>query len=100
MKQAYSYFLILGVVILAFVIGIGVPQSPNFKLSSIFNSSKNASFGVKSAFAAGTQEAFDHLSTTKTATSSFCGLQPTTVDGFSEQESIQGACCGAMDFHR
>lgn len=100
MKQTYTYIFIFGVVTLAFVIGIGVPRGLSFNLSSIFDGSKNASFGVKSAYAAGTQEAFDYLSTTKTATSSFCGLQPTTVDGFSEQESIQGACCGAMDFHR
>jgi len=52
------------------------------------------------AFAAGSKEAFDYLSTTKSSTSSFCGLQPTTVDGFSDKDNIQGSCCGAMDFHR
>lgn len=103
MKQKYSYFLILGAVVLSFVVGMGTTGGLklNLSLSNIFGgSSKNASFGVKQAFAAGTQEAFDYLSTTKTDTSSFCGLQPTTVDGFSDEESIQGACCGAMDFHR
>ncbi len=52
------------------------------------------------AFAAGSKEAFDYLSTTKSSTSSFCGLQPQTVDGFSDKDNIQGSCCGAMDFHR
>lgn len=99
MKQAYSYFLIFSVVVLAFVIGVGATGSLNLR-NIIGEVSKNASFGVKSAFAAGTTEAFDYLSTTKTATSSFCGLQPATVDGFSNEDSIQGACCGAMDLHR
>lgn len=60
----------------------------------------NASVEVKPTFAAGSQEAFAYLSTTKSSTSSFCGLQPQTVDGFSDKDNIQGACCGAMDFHR
>ena len=52
------------------------------------------------AFAAGSREAFDYLSNTKSKTSSFCGLQPESVDSFSDNDSIQGSCCGAMDFHR
>jgi len=87
MKQIHSYILIFGLIAAAFGIGI-------------FSTGKRTNFEVKQTFAAGTKEAFDYLSTTKTATSSFCGLQPTTVDGFSDDESIQGACCGAMDFHR
>lgn len=64
MKQIYTYIFIFGAVTLAFVIGIGVPRGLSFHLSSIFDGSKNASFGVKSAYAAGSQEAFDYLSNT------------------------------------
>ncbi len=87
MKQAYSYLLIFGLIIAAFGFGI-------------VSTSRQPTFRVNQAFAAGTKEAFDYLSTSKTATSSFCGLQPQTVNGFSDGDSIQGACCGAMDFHR
>lgn len=48
------------------------------------------------AYAAGSQEAFDYLSSN---TNSYCGLIPQTVGGYSDDQSIQGACCGAMDLH-
>lgn len=57
--------------------------------------SGSSKFGV--VYAAGSQEAFDYLSAN---TSSYCGLIPQTVEGYSEDQNIQGACCGAMDFHR
>jgi hypothetical protein len=94
----YSYILISGLVAAAF--GAGIVLSGNFNLAQLWPADKPANLRVTQAFAAGTKEAFDYLSTTKTATSSFCGLQPTTVDGFSDEANIQGACCGAMDFHR
>jgi len=98
MKQIPTYILVIGAVAVAF--GIGIITTGGFNLRQLQLTGKQTNFGVKQAFAAGTKEAFDYLSTTKTATSSFCGLQPTTVDGFSNEDSIQGACCGAMDFHR
>ena len=98
MKQIYSYILIFGLIAAAF--SFGIFASGGFNLGSLGLTVKQTNFGVKQAFAAGTKEAFDYLSTTKSNTSSFCGLQPTTVDGFSDLDSIQGACCGAMDFHR
>ena len=98
MKQIHAYLLIFGLIVAAF--GVGIFSSGGFNLGQLGLTSKQTNFGVKQAFAAGTKEAFDYLSTTKTATSSFCGLQPTTVEGFAESDSIQGACCGAMDFHR
>lgn len=100
MKQMYSYFFILGVVVIAFVVGIGTTGGFNFNVSSLVGTVSINSFGVKSAFSAGSKKAFDYLSTTKSTTSSFCGLQPQSVDSFSDEENIQGACCGAMDFHR
>lgn len=100
MKQTYSYLIILGAIITAFVVGIGITGGFVFNLGSKMGNVSKGHFGIKSAFAAGSKEAFDYLSTTKSSTSSFCGLQPQTVDGFSNQDSIQGACCGAMDFHR
>ena len=48
-------------------------------------------------YAAGTKEQFDFLSQ---QTSSSCGLQPTSVDDYSDDQRIQGACCSAMNFHR
>ncbi len=52
---------------------------------------------ANTAFAAGSKEAFDFLSSN---TNSYCGLIPQTVDGYSNDQNIQGACCGAMDLHR
>jgi hypothetical protein len=98
MKQIHAYLLIFGLIVAAF--GVGIFSSGEFNFGQLGLAGKQSSFGVKQAFATGTKEAFDYLSTTKTATSSFCGLQPTTVDGFSDEDNIQGACCGAMDFHR
>ena len=98
MKHIHSYILVFGLIATAF--GIGIFSSGGFNFGQLGLTGKQTNFGVKQAFAAGTKEAFDYLSTTKTATSSFCGLQPTTVDGFSDEDNIQGACCGAMDFHR
>jgi len=98
MKQIHSFILIFGLIAAAF--GIGIFSSGGFNLSQLGLTGKQTNFRVKQAFAAGSKEAFDYLSTTKTTTSSFCGLQPTAVNGFSDENSIQGACCGAMDFHR
>lgn len=47
--------------------------------------------------ATGSKEAFDYLSEN---TNSFCGMTPQTVDSYSDNQNIQGACCGEMDFHR
>ena len=60
----------------------------------------NLGLESKPTLMAGTQEAFDYLSTENSSTSSYCGLQPQTVEEFSDQDYIQGACCGAMDFHK
>jgi hypothetical protein len=49
------------------------------------------------AFAAGSIEKFTYLSSQQ---SSFCGLQPTMVDGYADEERLQGSCCSAMDLHR
>ena len=98
MKQIHAYLLIFGLIVAAF--GVGIFSSGEFNFGQLGLAGKQSSFGVKQAFAASTQEAFEYLSTTKSSTSSFCGLQPTTVDGFSDEDNIQGACCGAMDFHR
>lgn len=75
-------FAILTVV--AFAIGTNLNTFNSFKVPS-------------NAYAAGTKEAFDYLSS---STSSYCGLVPQTVDGYSDDQNIQGACCGAMDLHR
>lgn len=96
MKQ-YLPSLFLLTIIGVFVVGLFGGNLRSMVSNSVTGTKNQI---IKPAFAAGTQEAFDYLSTTKTATSSFCGLQPTTVDGFSDEESIQGACCGAMDLHR
>lgn len=47
--------------------------------------------------AAGTKEKFDYLAGER---SSSCGLQPETVENYSDEGAIQGACCSAMDLHR
>lgn len=52
---------------------------------------------TNTVLAAGTKETFDFLSSN---TNSYCGLVPQTVDGYSDDQNIQGACCGAMDLHR
>lgn len=98
MKQIHGVILTFVAVVFAF--GVGIITTGGFSLNQITDIFSKNSFGIKPAFAAGTKEAFDYLSTTKSSTSSFCGLQPQTVDGFSSQDNIQGACCGAMDFHR
>lgn len=75
-------FLVL--LISAFALGSKLNSFPNLKPASY-------------AYAAGSKEAFDYLSS---STSSYCGLMPQTVDGYSDEQRIQGACCGAMDLHR
>ncbi|MBI4129787.1 hypothetical protein HY468_00570 [Candidatus Roizmanbacteria bacterium] len=47
--------------------------------------------------APGTKEAFDYLSG---QTSSYCSLVPQTVDGYADDQTLQGACCSAMNYHR
>jgi hypothetical protein len=76
--------LFVAVLVSAFVLGSKITD-----LSSLENSN--------TVYAAGTKEAFDYLSSNNT---SYCGLIPQTVDGYSDDQSIQGACCGAMDLHR
>lgn len=70
-------------------------------LSVFVFGSKLASFSslgkTNTVYAAGSKEAFEYLSLN---TNSYCGLIPQNVDGYSDEQSIQGACCGAMDFHR
>lgn len=46
---------------------------------------------------AGSTEKFNYLSQQR---SSSCGLQPISVDGYSNDQRIQGACCSAMVLHR
>ena len=96
MKQ-YLPSIFLLTIISIFTIGLFGGNLKSIVSNSVSNTKNQI---VKPAFAAGTQEAFDYLSTTKSSTSSFCGLQPTTVDGFADGDNIKGACCGAMDFHR
>lgn len=81
-----SFFIIVfvGLITLAFVLGSKLTGLSNLKIAD-------------TAYAAGTKEAFDYLSGN---TNSFCGLMPQTVDGYTDDQSIQGACCGAMDLHR
>lgn len=57
-----------------------------------------STFGqTEKVFAAGTEEKFEYLSVQNTNS---CGMQPTGLEAFSEDDSIQGSCCGAMDLHR
>lgn len=86
MFKRNSFFLTVFIVLLvtAFTLGLKLYNSSDSKV-------------INTAYAAGSKEAFDYLSS---ATSSYCGLTPPTVDGYSDDQSIQGACCGAMDFHR
>lgn len=70
-----------------------------FGVGAFFVKIENA-INIEPVLAAGTKEAFDYLSASDSETKSYCGLQPVTVDEFLDEESIQGACCGAMDFHR
>ena len=84
MSPKKNFFILLLIFTVAFVAGA------LFKKQTV----------IQPAHAAGTKEAFEYLSTTQTETSSACGLQPQTVDDFPAEANIQGACCGAMDFHR
>lgn len=98
-----SVFITIGLIILAFFIG------SKYAFFDFNKARQSASSGtsvptngqtagvVQPAYAAGTKEQFDFLSQ---QTSSSCGLQPTNVDGYSDDQRIQGACCSAMDFHR
>ncbi|OGY49532.1 MAG: hypothetical protein A3D39_00260 [Candidatus Buchananbacteria bacterium RIFCSPHIGHO2_02_FULL_39_17] len=47
--------------------------------------------------AAGSVERYNYLSVQR---SSSCGLQPATVDMYSDEQNIQGSCCSKMDLHR
>lgn len=46
---------------------------------------------------AGTTEKFEFLSKQRSST---CGLQPVSVEGYSDDQRIQGSCCSQMDLHR
>ena len=85
MKQ-YLPSIFLLIIISIFTIGLFGGNLKSIVRNSVSNTKNQI---VKPAFAAGTQEAFDYLSTTKSSTSSFCGLQPTTVDGFADGDNIQ-----------
>lgn len=67
--------------------------------SQLFSSKLNVSKtnSQTPVLVAGTAEKMEYLSNEN---SSFCGLQPMSVDSYADSERIQGACCGAMDLHR
>lgn len=52
---------------------------------------------ARTVLVAGSEEKFEYLSSKN---SNQCGLVAQNIDAFSEKESLQGACCGAMDMHR
>lgn len=86
---AFGIFLLLG---FAFFAG----------KASLFDFGKTASTSDKSnsqiaALVAGSEEKFDYLYQER---SNSCGLQPTTVLGYSADTRIQGSCCSPMDLHR
>lgn len=89
----------LAFIAIALALGVGVliSKSSTTTLQSV---QQGTTLAVKPAYAAGSQEAFNYLSTTNSATRSYCGLQQQTVDSFSNEDFIEGSCCGAMDFHR
>lgn len=91
-------FYVVGVVImlLAFLAGSQFFSSKLHVSNKVANN--NAKINSKiPVLIAGTAEKMEYLSNEN---SSFCGLQPTSVDAYADSERIQGACCGAMDLHR
>lgn len=87
---------IIGAALLLLVFFGSVFSSTFFKGTD--TGSENSNGLVKKAHAeAGSEEKFEYLSSTN---SSYCGLQSSTVDNYSGEDRIQGACCSAMDLHR
>jgi len=93
-KKKTLYLLLAIVLLFAFFLGSGFTA---FDFGTEKSDTANHPF-IKAAYAeAGTKEKFEYLSSQQ---SSYCGLQSTTVDSYSDEERIQGACCSSMDLHR
>lgn len=83
----------LALIILAFLAGSGFSA---FDFGRKNSSSSTSSSGAV-ALAAGSLEKFQYLSEERSST---CGLQPVSVEDYSDEQRIQGSCCSAMDLHR
>ena len=83
----FSAFLIAGMFVVAL---------PYFSNPHRINSNNRQPALVPAALA-GSKEKFDYLSN---QTSSYCSLQPTSIEGYADSDFLQGACCSAMDLHR
>lgn len=81
-----SFFLIAILAKRASVFDFGISPSTSDKTNSEI-----------AVLAAGSQEKFDYLYGQR---SNSCGLQRTTVLGYSDGTNIQGSCCSQMDLHR
>lgn len=66
----------------------------DFGISPVTLDKSNSEITV---LAAGSGEKFDYLYQQRSNT---CGLQPATVEGYSDDERVQGSCCSPMDLHR
>lgn len=89
------YGISIGAILLIFTAGYYIYAPNNLKRNNVTNTTSQSS--AETILLAGTAEKMDYLSSKN---SSFCGLQPTSVDTYADSERIQGACCGAMDLHR
>jgi len=97
LKINKKIFYRIGIVAMVLTFFIGSQfVLPEFR---IFNNAHIVSQpnGKTPVLLAGTAEKMEYLSNEN---SSFCGLQPTSVDSYADSDRIQGACCGAMDLHR
>ena len=61
------------------------------------NTASSSPDNTATALIAGTTEKFEFLTKQR---SSSCSLQPASVEGYSDNQRIQGSCCSPMDLHR
>lgn len=99
-KLTFITLGIVGVVYLAFLFGTRSSSLFSFGFNTAPQKpSQNNTLSLvsKAQAAPGSEEQFEFLSKQR---SSSCGLQPTTVSNYPDDQRIQGACCSAMDMHR
>ena len=95
MNQKLLYVVGTLLIIFAFLIG---NRFTAFDFGRSGTSIQNTSLGsAPVVLAAGSTEKFNFLSQQR---SSSCGLQPVSVEGYSDDQRIQGSCCSPMDLHR
>jgi len=95
MNQKLLYVVGTLLIIFAFLIG---NRFTAFDFGRSGTSIQNTSLGsAPVVLIAGSTEKFNFLSQQR---SSSCGLQPVSVEGYSDDQRIQGSCCSPMDLHR